>query len=331
MTHTRRIGDVTIEWEPNEPWAAAFHRDASPSTGALALNAPTSAVRWRTGTGPPPDPIGEPPSFYHGGIAFHRLSDGRWCVDDGSIVVHLPGPRSPDVAVWLRTPEAPPSEPSLQVTLLASLALLLHHRGWFHLHGACVAWEGRTVLLVGASGAGKTTATLDAIRAGFGWYTDDVSFVAAAQRSTPLRVSGWARCFHVTDATLDRDPPLRAALLPGRSLLGKHRLDATHYSPPIDQHATMPLLVFPAFDATVPTTRLEGLRAASAFEHLLHASPWVTLPFLPERMAHEAALLELARRPAWSLRIGADAAHDPSLVPAHLRAALAEVESKAGR
>jgi hypothetical protein len=74
---------------------------------------------------------------------------------------------------------------------LATLAA--RAEGLAPLHGACVAWRGRAALLMGDSGAGKTTACLHAVLAGLELVSEDSVFVAP--RAT--RVTGIASFLHV--------------------------------------------------------------------------------------------------------------------------------------
>ncbi|MDY0748769.1 hypothetical protein SNE35_30000 [Paucibacter sp. R3-3] len=60
------------------------------------------------------------------------------------------------------------------------------------LHAGCVGWQGRGVLLIGDSGAGKTTLTLQALLEGMEFLTEDASFVDPAS----LKVTGVANFLH---------------------------------------------------------------------------------------------------------------------------------------
>jgi len=60
------------------------------------------------------------------------------------------------------------------------------------LHAGCVGWQGRGALLIGESGAGKTTLTLQALLEGMEFLTEDASFVDPVS----LSVTGVANFVH---------------------------------------------------------------------------------------------------------------------------------------
>lgn len=54
-----------------------------------------------------------------------------------------------------------------------SLVILLRYKGWFALHTAALALDGRGLLLVAQSDSGKSTATLNLVRKGWDYLSDD--------------------------------------------------------------------------------------------------------------------------------------------------------------
>lgn len=84
--------------------------------------------------------------------------------------------------------------------------VLAHQTDRFHLHGAALADPTgvMTVLVLGESGAGKTTLTLALIAAGFRPYADDVVLVDA----DTLTVARFPRAFHVDGQTRRLVAPL---------------------------------------------------------------------------------------------------------------------------
>jgi len=60
------------------------------------------------------------------------------------------------------------------------------------LHAACVGWQGRGALLIGDSGAGKTTLALQCLLEGLEFLTEDASFVEPAT----LQATGVANFLH---------------------------------------------------------------------------------------------------------------------------------------
>jgi hypothetical protein len=85
-----------------------------------------------------------------------------------------------------------------------SLMELLERRGLFSLHAACVAdGDGRGVLLAGPSGAGKSTLALALARAGMGFLSDDLVFLARPD-ATALQVLGFADAVGLTNGPGER-------------------------------------------------------------------------------------------------------------------------------
>ncbi len=71
--------------------------------------------------------------------------------------------------------------------IAGSVLQILAHRAVTPVHAACVARDGRGLLLCGPSGAGKSVMAWAAARAGFRFVSDDVSYLA---RREPPRVLG---------------------------------------------------------------------------------------------------------------------------------------------
>ena len=65
------------------------------------------------------------------------------------------------------------SHPLLTLTLLEALK----RRGLYGMHAACVASDGRGVLIAGTSGSGKTTLSIALTQAGFDFLGDDLAFL----------------------------------------------------------------------------------------------------------------------------------------------------------
>jgi hypothetical protein len=78
------------------------------------------------------------------------------------------------------------------------------------LHAACVGLNGRGVLLVGASGSGKSTVTLMCLLRGFEFLSEDSVFVAPKT----MKATGIANFLHVqSDSLRWLEPKLRAQIL----------------------------------------------------------------------------------------------------------------------
>ena len=98
---------------------------------------------------------------------------------------------------------------------LATVAMMeiFERRHLFSLHAACLcSVEGRGVLVSGPSGSGKSTLTLALARAGLGFLSDDVVFLATVPGTAErrVRVLGFADTLGLTPYAAERFSDLRS-------------------------------------------------------------------------------------------------------------------------
>ncbi len=197
------------------------------------------------------------------------------------------------------------------VLVLASLLLLLRHRGLYPLHGAAVARDGVGCLLVGPGGCGKSTLTLGLVERGFAHLSDaslllsprSASIEALALRPglyflpdrLPLPASRWRPC------PLAGTEKLRLDLEPGRR--------ARRCRPAV--------LLFPRI-VRRPTSELVPVEKAESLLRLLRQSHLVTLE--PELAPRHLEVLKrlLGQVEARELEAGRDLRDDPGRLAAML-------------
>lgn len=186
------------------------------------------------------------------------------------------------------------------------------------LHAACVAHRGRGLLLMGASGAGKTTLALECLLQGFDFVSEDSTFVASPR----LLATGVANYLHLRPDALGfvRDPAAaawirRAPLIRRRSGVAKLELDLRHprctLAPRACHTAAIVLL------SRRPAGRgaqLRPLGTGEARRRLAAAQPYAA-----HQAGWEPFVARLSRLPVFELRRGA---HPADAVPG-LRALLA--------
>jgi len=179
-----------------------------------------------------------------------------------------------------------------------SLLEVLKRRGRFALHAACLARDGRGLLLAGTSGSGKSTLAAALLRDGFDFLGDDTVFLDATGRA----VFAFPDELDVSDATVEMVPELswlrRRAKRPGRL---KHAVPADVLGGRTVLDCMATALIFPQVARTVRSV-LEPIGPADALRELL---PNVLLTDATASQAHLDVLGQLARRvPAFRLSAG---------------------------
>jgi hypothetical protein len=250
-----------------------------------------------------------------GPVAF-RLREVELRVDPEGAVVTSPG-----AAIrisWARHPLPGPDRISVrllaplagdaawafaQVPLLIALLAALRPRGLHHLHAAALsAPDGRSLLVAGDAGCGKSTLAAALVLAGCGYLGDDVVLLAR-----PPRLLSLPRAFHLSDRS--------AALVPGaaaaearRTLAGKRAVDPRALFPGRElREAPAPsALVFPRV-VDRPDTVLRPMARVEALGRLVESSALAAVGALPGVREHLALLGEVADgAPAFQAELGRD-------------------------
>lgn len=208
---------------------------------------------------------------------------------DGVCAVSLAAPIEDQL--WLGT------HPLLTLPLLE----MLKRRGRFGIHAACLAVEGRGIMLAGTSGAGKSTLTLGLLRAGFDFLGDDLAFLDA----TGSKVLAFPEKIDLTEQTMTFFPELTAwTERPRRHGWPKYSVAAAElFGAKIEWSAIPGVIVLPE----VAEDGVSRLTAVSGSEAFLRLAPSVLLTESGSTAAHLAALGALTDRvPAYRLRTGRD-------------------------
>ena len=180
------------------------------------------------------------------------------------------------------------------------LLFLLTRRGRTPIHAAGVVIGERTVILAGASGAGKSCLALAATAAGFPLLSDDTLFV---ERGSPPTIWALPRPIHVFDEDVRGAPAGPERLRNGkfkRAVAGGRRLSVSRRPP------ALCLLVRRTEASLAPLSEAEALAALPPLE------PGFDL------LADEinAVFAKLAEGGAWRLTLSADAADAIALLRA---------------
>jgi hypothetical protein len=187
------------------------------------------------------------------------------------------------------------SRPLLTVTLLE----LLKRHSLFGVHAAAVACGDKCVLLAGSSGAGKSTAALALLLAGWSVLGDDLVFLRSEDR---LEICAFADEIDASLATFTLLPELgEPGEWPKLAGYGKHQVDPIQLrADSVSRRATPALLIL----AAVGTGDHEVLPVSPA-DVLLELVPNVLLTEPHIAQAQLDALGELANSiPAYRVAVG---------------------------
>jgi hypothetical protein len=195
----------------------------------------------------------------------------------------------------------------LQTVVLESL----RGHGLYWVHAACVAESGRAVLLVGASGSGKTTTGLNLVLNGFRFLSQDRTLLRLTGEG--LDLLAFPEDLAVTEASLTLLPNLRVRLGELPKAMGKHQLDPIQLFPQsLSQEAAPGLILFLRV-AHADQTFIRPIRPAAALQRLLPNSLLASLPAVTAR--HFEALHRLAQDSrSYDVALGRDIERQPGIV-----------------
>jgi hypothetical protein len=210
------------------------------------------------------------------------------------------------------------------IMLFIALIVALRHRQLFHIHAAVLVHpHGAGWLIVGGSGAGKTTSTLSLLTSGFGYLGDDATLLRLSHSS--VEALSIPREFHLTDATMTAFPQLGSYT--GERILEGHtkcKMDPSKAFPGAFRSSILEpkLVLFPEVTGSTRTEIL-AMPAADALGQLLAASVIIAVDQMPYPQEHLALLGTLLRHTrSFRLRLGQDVLKHPHLLRERIEEAL---------
>jgi hypothetical protein len=196
----------------------------------------------------------------------------------------------------------------LEDLVAVGLSPHLRRRGMFLLHAFAAARAGRTVLLVGDVGAGKTTTGMALLDAGWRLLSNDSPIISTS--AEVLSYPGLLAAYPDTFARLKATRHLADNVPPGG---GKITVRAETLWPDVWLDRAVPgAVVFPQIESRSDHS-LEPLAPPDALRGLLpHAVEQWDRPMIGEHLRVMRLLVE--RAPAFRLRLGPDVASIPGLL-----------------
>ncbi|HRQ37553.1 MAG TPA: hypothetical protein PLD25_06535 [Chloroflexota bacterium] len=190
-----------------------------------------------------------------------------------------------------------------------SLAPALRRQGYYLVHAFAAAKDGTAVLIVGASGSGKTTSGLSLLLGGWRLLANDILLLES--RADGLYALPTPGGVSIRPATFDLLPALKKWLNPqnGQVSLSGQQLSQGQWAEP----SRAALVLLPEIEATRPCSQLQPANRAVALVHLLEESAdrWDTAVL----DAHVDVMEQLSRQTAvYHLLLGQDVAHLPELI-----------------
>jgi hypothetical protein len=158
--------------------------------------------------------------------------------------------------------------------LLSPLLFVMHRLGYFELHAAACVREDSGYLLLGPSGAGKTTALLSLIDSGWSYLSDDAMVVSMEPQgkivARPLR-----RSFSLKPDHLDRHPQLGVFAKETVSGTNKRRFDPRQIWPEQYSPSMLPRFIISCQITNEDTSRIVPISRAESLAKLVGSTPWL--------------------------------------------------------
>ncbi|MEM1127205.1 MAG: hypothetical protein AAGI71_11185 [Bacteroidota bacterium] len=207
--------------------------------------------------------------------------------------------------------------------IIITLVILVRYRGWYALHAAALEHDGVGVLLSAVSGSGKTTTTLNLIRAGWRYATDDTVLMRPTEGGL-VEVISYRKAFSLTDETLALFPELSGRSWPRPpGLRPKWRVSVEAGFPgQFVPHLIPRFVVVPTIEPEAPS-RVEPMPSREALLYLISQTGLQLTPDRALNARHMEAMGVLVRQcTCLRLKAGPDLLEDPARTAVLLREAM---------
>ncbi len=203
----------------------------------------------------------------------------------------------------------------LEDMILCALAPLLRRRGFYAIHAFAAAVEGRALLILGDTGAGKTTTGVSLLLQGAQLVANDTPLLHPEIDGRP-QLYAYPGLLSAYPDSIIRFPALTHLLEDGQRLAHSEKISfaAETIRPDIWTDQARPAaLVFPVIQPGLPHSRLEPMRSFDALQQLISQSieDWDAAT-IPAQLRTLRSLVEVA--PAWRLHLAPDIPRLPDLL-----------------
>lgn len=205
----------------------------------------------------------------------------------------------------------------LYYLITLSLVILLRSRGWFPLHAAALARDGRGILLTARSGSGKSTAALTLVRSGWAYVSDDTVLLRAA--GDRIGAYAFRRNFCIDPSMARHFPQLEGTDWPvSLSDASKWQVDpAQVYSGSRALSCTPRVVVLPTL-VEAAESRVEPVGAKVVLEQLIRQGAFLLTSDSDAADRHLAALRQLLDQShTYRFHAGRDVLEDPGTLHGH--------------
>lgn len=199
--------------------------------------------------------------------------------------------------------------------ILIALAPLLRRRGYYTVHAFAAAVAGRAILILGDTGAGKTTTGISLLSSGAQLVANDTPLLRIAADGAPT-LHAYPGLLSAYPDSLARFPQLQHLQLAGKQLDGSAKISfaADAVWPDVWAWRAQPAaLVFPQITSGLERSHLRAVTSLNALRRLISQSieDWdvETIP------SHLRALSQLVQQiPAYQLYLAPDIQQLPDLL-----------------
>lgn len=313
VTKTFRVGSVPVTLVSEEPRKLERTYDLLAQLFVLGPASNQTGVQLHFSASPLPERAGQ--TVYSAKALVVTANSGLFFLCCGRSQLYV-NPERATASCFLASDFLSYSPFEKREFFLLGLLMLLRPYGCYGLHACGLERSGVGVLLVGASGSGKTTTSLSLVQSGWQYLSDDAVLLTSLADDI-VKATAFRRGFSCTPETLVRFPDLT-----GDSDFGDP--DGKRVVHPGDTFGSFTttcvpsLIVFPKVTAASQTT-LRPLTAADSLIRLSQQSAGIMTDAAVSQRQLELLKNLTEQTQSFELLLGPDALNDPSRIDTLVR------------